>query len=112
MVVATIGNSDRSFLLAVISMAQTVSNFCVKRKVLQKHQVNWNTVCSAIQDLLRRNIWLSDRPVEAFNEHLSLLVGRYIPTKVIVCATSINLGLIINAGVFCPRGGGSSSVDP
>ena len=29
------------------------------------------------------NIWLSDNPVEVLNEHLSLLVGRYVPTKVI-----------------------------
>ena len=27
--------------------------------------------------------WLSDNPVEVLNEHLSLLVGRYVPTKVI-----------------------------
>ena len=31
----------------------------------------------------RRNIWLTDNPVEVLNEHLSLLVGRYVPTKVI-----------------------------
>ena len=30
-----------------------------------------------------RNIWLADNPVEVLNEHLSLLVGRYVPTKVI-----------------------------
>ena len=30
-----------------------------------------------------RNISLSDNPVEVLNEHLSLLVGRYAPTKVI-----------------------------
>ena len=29
-----------------------------------------------------RNIWLSDNPVDVLNEHLSLLVGRYVPTKV------------------------------
>ena len=48
-----------------------------------KHQVNWNTICGAIQDLSFRNIWLVDNPVEVSNEHLSLLVGRYVPTKVI-----------------------------
>ena len=32
---------------------------------------------------LGHNIWLSDNPVEVFNERLSLLVGRYVPTKVI-----------------------------
>ena len=30
-----------------------------------------------------RNIWLSDNPVEVLNEHLSLLVRRCVPTKVI-----------------------------
>ena len=30
-----------------------------------------------------RNIWLSDNPVEVLNEHLSHLVGRNVPTKVI-----------------------------
>ena len=29
------------------------------------------------------NIWLADNPVEVLNEHLYLLVGRYVPTKVI-----------------------------
>ena len=75
------GNSDHSSLSAVISMAQAVPNLCVSRKVFLKHQVNWNSVCGAI--LHWRNIWLSDNPIEVFNEHLSLLVGRYLPTKVI-----------------------------
>ena len=64
-------------------MAQAVPNLCVSRKVFLKHQVNWNTVCGAIRELPWRNIWLSDNPVEALNEHLSLLVGCYVPTKVI-----------------------------
>ena len=46
-------------------------------------QVNWNTICGAIRELPWRNIWLSDNPVEVLNKHLSLLVGRYVPTKVI-----------------------------
>ena len=50
-VVANIGNSDRSSLSAVISMAQTVPNLCIRRKVFLKHQVNWNTVYGAKQDL-------------------------------------------------------------
>ena len=48
-VVAPIGKSDHSSLSAVISMAQAVTNLCVGRKVFFKHQVNWNTVCGAIQ---------------------------------------------------------------
>ena len=64
-------------------MAQAVPNLCVSRKVFLKHQVNWNTVCCAIRELPWRNIYLSDNPDEILNEHLSLLVGRYVPTKVI-----------------------------
>ena len=64
-------------------MGQTVPNLCVSRKIFLKHQVNWNTVCGAIRELPWRNIWLSDNPVEVLNEHISLLVGRYVPTKVI-----------------------------
>ena len=30
-----------------------------------------------------RKIWLADNPVEVLNEHLSLLVGRYVSSKVI-----------------------------
>ena len=30
-----------------------------------------------------RNIWPADNPVEVLNEHLLLLVGRFVPTKVI-----------------------------
>ena len=64
-VVAPIGNSDHSSLSAVISMAP---NLCVSRNVFLKHQVNWNTVCGAIQDLPWRNIWLVDNPVEVLND--------------------------------------------
>ena len=48
-----------------------------------KHQVNWNTVCGAIRELPCHNICLSDNPVEVLNGQLSLLVLRYVPTKVI-----------------------------
>ena len=85
-VVAPIGNSDHSSLSADILTAQGVPNLCVSRKVFLKHQVNWNTVFGAMQDLPWQNIWSSDNPVEVLNEHLSLLVGRYVPTKIIrVC---------------------------
>ena len=46
-------------------------------------QVNWNTVCGAMQDLPWRDIWSADHLVEVLNEHLLLLVGRFVPTKVI-----------------------------
>ena len=36
-----------------------------------------------MRDLPWRNIWSSDNPVEVLNQHLSLLVGRYVPTKII-----------------------------
>ena len=36
-----------------------------------------------MQDLPWHKIWLSDHPVEVFKEHLSLLDGSYVPTKVI-----------------------------
>ena len=72
---------------------------CAYRKVFLKHQVNWNTVCGEIRELPWHNLWLSDNPVEVLNEHLSLLVGRYVPAKVIR-VTRINLGLMINAGML------------
>ena len=34
-------------------------------------------------DLPWRNIWSSVNPVEVLNEHLFLLVGLYVPTKII-----------------------------
>ena len=55
----------------------------MSRKVFLKHQVNWNTVCGAIWELHWRYIWLYDNPVDVLNEHLSLLVERFVPTKVI-----------------------------
>ena len=64
-------------------MTQAVKNLCVSRKVFLKHIFNWNKVCGAIQDMPWRNIWLADSPVEVLKEHLSLLVGRYVPAKVI-----------------------------
>ena len=82
-VIAPIGNSDRSSLSAVISMAQAVPNLCVSRKGFLKHQVNCNTVCGSMQNLPWRNIWSADNPVEVFNEYLLLLVGRFVLTKII-----------------------------
>ena len=35
-----------------------------------------------MRDLPWHNIWSSDNPVEVLNEHLSLLVGHYVPTKI------------------------------
>ena len=88
-VVALIGNSDHSSLSAVIWMAQAVLNLFVSRKVFLKHQVNWNTVSCAIRELCVRNIWLADNPVEVWIKHLLMLVGRYVPTKVIMCAQQL-----------------------
>ena len=65
-------------------MAQAVPNFCVRWKVFLKHQVNYNTVCDAMQDLPWCSIWPADNPVEVLNEHLLQLVGRFVPTKVIL----------------------------
>ena len=56
---------------------------CASSKVFLKHQVNWNTVCGAMQNLPWSNIWSDDNPVELSNEHLLLLVGSLVPTKVI-----------------------------
>ena len=64
-------------------MAQAVPNLSISRKVFLKPQVNWNTVFSAIWNLPWHNIWLADNPVEVLNEHLSMLVGRYVLTNVI-----------------------------
>ena len=82
-VVAPISISDHSSLSAVISMAQPVPNLYVSRIVFHKHQVNWNTVYGAMQDLLWHNIWSTDNYVEVLNEHLLLLVGRFVLTKII-----------------------------
>ena len=73
-VVAPIRNSDHCSLSEVISMDQAVPNLCVSSEVY------WNAVCGAIQELPWRNIWLAVNPVEVLKEHLSLLVGRYLPT--------------------------------
>ena len=63
-VVAPTDNSVHSSMSAVISIAQAVPNFCAFRKVFQKHLVNWNKVCDAMQDLPWCNIWYADNTVE------------------------------------------------
>ena len=82
-VVAPLGRSDHSSLSIAISMAQAIPNLCVSRRVLLKHRVNWTAVCDAIGVLPWRSIWSADNPVERLNVHLSLLVERFVPTKVI-----------------------------
>ena len=82
-VVAPIGNSDHSSVSAVIKMAQAIPNVGVGKKVFLLHQINWNIVCGVIRDLPWHNICFAYDPVEVLNEHLSLLVLHYVPTKVI-----------------------------
>ena len=81
-VVAPLGNSDHSSLSIAISMMQAIPNLCVSRRVLLKHRVNWSAVCDAIGVLPWQSIWSADSPVERLNVHLSLLVERFVPTKV------------------------------
>ena len=64
-------------------MAQAIHNLCVSRRVLLKHRVNWSAVCDSIGVLPWRSIWSADNPVERLDVHLSLLVERFVPTKVI-----------------------------
>ena len=64
-------------------MAQAVPKLRVSWKVFIKHQVNWNTVCGAIQDQPWHDIWSANNPVEVLNKHLLLLVGRFVEIKVI-----------------------------
>ena len=80
-VVEPIGISYHYSLSAVISMVQAVPNFCVSRKVFLKHQVNWNTICGAIQVLSWCNIRLANNPLEVLNVH--------VPTSWTLCT---NLG--------------------
>ena len=82
-VVAPLGRSDYSSLSIAISMAQAIPNLRVSMKVLLKHRVNRTAVCDAIGVLPWRSILSADNPVERLNLHLSLLVGRFVPTKVI-----------------------------
>ena len=83
-VVAPLGSSDHSSLYIAISMGQAVPNLCVSRWVLLKHRVNnYTAVCDAIGVLPWQSISSADSPVERLNVHLSLLVERFIPTKVI-----------------------------
>ena len=67
--------------------------------MLLKHRVNWSAVCDAIGVLPRRSIWRADNPVERLNVHLSLLVERFVPTKVIHVRNKDNLGLMMTAGL-------------
>ena len=52
-------------------------------KISKFADVNWNMVSDEMQDLPLCNIWSADYPVEVLNEHLLLLVGRFVPTKII-----------------------------
>ena len=63
-------------------MAQAIPNLCVSRRVLLKHRVNWSAVCS-LSVLPWRSICSVDNQVERLNVHLSLLVERFVPTRVI-----------------------------
>ena len=65
-----------------------------------------------MQEQRWRNIWLADNPVEVLNEHLSLLVGRYVLTKVIRVRNKDQPWFGYQCRhAFLPQAGGSSFVD-
>ena len=82
-VVAPKGQSDHSSLYVVVSTAQSVPNICISRCVFMKHQINWDAVRTAVQRLPRYHICRSDEPVEQLHLHLSKLVKRYVPARVV-----------------------------
>ena len=82
-VAAPLGSSDHSSVSIAISVAQAIPNLCVSRRVILKQRVNWSAVCDAIGVLPWRSIWSADNRVRRLNVHLSLLVERFVPTKVI-----------------------------
>ena len=55
-----------------------------------------------MQDLPWRNIWSADNPVEVLNEHLLLLVERFVLTKIIRVRNKDKprFGDLINAGML------------
>ena len=82
-------------------MAQAVLNLCVRKKAFLKHQVNWNTVCGAMQDLPWCNIWSADIPVEVFKMSICCCwLDILSQPRSSMWATRILLGLMINAGML------------
>ena len=70
-------------------------------------------VCGAVHDLPWRNIWYNDNPAEVMNDHLLLLVGRFVLTK-IIRARNKDKPLFDDQcrHTFWPQAGGPSSADP
>ena len=99
-VVAPIGDSDHSSLLAVISTAQAVPNLCVSRKVFLKHKVNWNTVRAAMQDLPGITFGLLTILLWFGMSFCSCWLDVLFQSRSSACATRISLGLMINAGML------------
>ena len=65
-----------------------------------------------MQDLPWHNIWSDDNPVEVLNDHLLLLLGCFVPTKVIHVRNKDSPFLWSMQVCFWPQAGGPSSVDP
>ena len=64
-------------------MAQAVQNLSVSIKVFLKHQaigIQFVVHCRICPGI---TFWSADNPVEVLNEQLLLLVGHFVPTKVI-----------------------------
>ena len=58
-----------------------------------------------------QSVWSADNPVERLNVHLSLLVERFDPSKVIRVRNKDNLGLMMTAGLHSTSSRGPSPVD-
>ena len=95
-----IGNSDNSSLSAVISMAQAVRNLCVTRKVFLNNQVNWKTVCGAIQDHPGVTFGMLTILLRSWTSICCCWLDAMFQPRSFVCATRISLGLMVNAGMI------------
>ena len=110
-VVAPLVNSYRSSLSTAISKAQAAPNLCASRKVVLKLRIKWTVVCDAIRDLPWPGIRSADNPVVVLNEHLSLRVERFVPTKAIRVRNKDKPWFIDVKAWVRPQAGGLSSVD-
>ena len=82
-VVAPIGSSDHSSLSIKISTDHKVPYLCSRRVVLLKNRVNWDVIGGAVRSFPWRVIYTADDPVDILNQHLSEVIERYVPSKII-----------------------------
>lgn len=82
-VLAPLGTSDHNSISSKIQILARTPDVLVSRMVYLKSQINWDNVSCDISNIPWKHIYRDNDPASLLNNHLSEIIKRRVPTKLI-----------------------------